>query len=405
MPQLYDFAVIGGGIVGLATAHALQRSHPRAALIVLEKESDWARHQTGRNSGVIHSGIYYTPGSFKARFCRAGNRSLVQFCQEYGIAHEICGKVIVATHEGQVAQLENLHQRGLANGLRVRRIGPQELKDIEPHVRGVAALRVLEAGIVDYTEVCRTLVQLLTQAQCGLYLGHSVTALAQRPEAVDLIAGGAQFTARQVINCAGLHSDRIAALGKVDAGLQILPFRGEYYELRPERRHLVKHLVYPVPNPDFPFLGVHFTRMIGGHVEAGPNAVLALAREGYRKRDVNWADLREILRFRGFWKLSGRYWQEGIREMWRSMSKRAFLKSLQQLIPELDAHDLVPAPAGIRAQALRADGSLVEDFHIIQDRRCLHVCNAPSPAATASLEIARHIAGLLQDSVGVGSAP
>jgi L-2-hydroxyglutarate oxidase len=405
MPQRYDFAVIGGGIVGLATAHALQRSHPRATLIVLEKEADWARHQTGRNSGVIHSGIYYPPGSFKARFCHAGNRSLVAFCQEHGIPHEVCGKVIVATHAGQVVQLENLHQRGIANGLRVRRIGSQELRDIEPHVRGIAALQVPEAGIVDYTAVCRTLVALLTQAQCGLHLGHPVTALSQRSAAVDLIAGGEHFSARQVINCAGLHSDRIAALGKVDAGLQILPFRGEFYELRPERRHLVRHLVYPVPHPDFPFLGVHFTRMIGGHVEAGPNAVLALAREGYRKSDFNWTDLRQMLRFPGFWRLTGRYWQEGIREMWRSISKRAFLKSLQQLIPELHTHDLVPAPAGIRAQALRADGSLVEDFHIIRNGRCLHVCNAPSPAATASLEIGRHIAGLLQDGVGAGSVP
>jgi (S)-2-hydroxyglutarate dehydrogenase len=395
MPQLYDFAIIGGGIVGLATAHALKHHHPHATLIILEKESDWARHQSGHNSGVIHSGIYYKPGSFKALFCRAGNRSMVAFCRQHGIAHEICGKVIVATRAAQVAQLESLHQRGIANDLRVRKLGPQELKEIEPCVRGVAALQVRDAGIVDYTQVCRTLVRLLTEAQCALYLDHPVTGLTQRADGVDLIAGGTQFTARQVVNCAGLYSDRVATLSGVDAGLQILPFRGEYYQLRPERRQLVKHLVYPVPNPDFPFLGVHFTRMIGGHVEAGPNAVLALAREGYRQRDVNWADLRQMLKYPGFWKLSRRYWHEGMREMWRSLSKHAFLKSLQQLIPELQADDLIPAAAGIRAQALRADGSLVEDFHIIQDGRCLHVCNAPSPAATASLEIGRHIAGIL----------
>jgi L-2-hydroxyglutarate oxidase len=404
MSQLYDFAIIGGGIVGLATAHALQRAQPHAQLIVLEKETDWARHQTGHNSGVIHSGIYYNPGSFKARFCRAGNLSMVEFCREYGIAHEICGKVIVATHASEIAQLEILHRRGLANGLRVNRIGPHELKDIEPHVRGVAALQVLDTGIVNYAAVCTTLVRLLAEAQCALYLGHPVTQWTRRAGAVDLIAGGQQFRARQVINCAGLQSDRVAALADIDAGLQILPFRGEYYELRPERRHLVRHLVYPVPNPKFPFLGVHFTRNVGGHVEAGPNAVLALAREGYRRRDVNWADVRAILGFPGFWKLSRRYWHEGMREMWRSLSKRAFLRSLQQLIPELEADDLLPAPAGIRAQALKSDGSLVEDFHIIHTDRGLHVCNAPSPAATASLEIGRHIAGLLQVGVRAGSA-
>jgi len=396
MSQVYDFAIIGGGIVGLATAHALRRAHPHAALIVLEKESDWARHQTGHNSGVIHSGIYYNPGSLKARLCRAGNRSMVEFCKEYAIPHEICGKVIVATHAGEVSQLESLHQRGLANGLVVSRIGPHELKEIEPHVRGVAALRVLDTGIVDYTAVCMTLVRLLTEAQCGLYLGHPLTELRRGADGIDLVAGGKPFRARQLINCAGLHSDRVAALGNLDPGVQIVPFRGEYYELRPERRYLVKHLIYPVPNPDFPFLGVHFTRMIGGQVEAGPNAVLALAREGYRRRDVNWADVREMLGFLGFWKLSRRYWHEGMREMWRSLSKRAFLRSLQRLIPELKAEDLICAPAGIRAQALKKDGSLVDDFHIIRDGRSLHVCNAPSPAATAALEIGRHIAGLLR---------
>jgi L-2-hydroxyglutarate oxidase len=399
MPPLYDFAIIGGGIVGLATAHALRGDHPRATLVVLEKEPDWARHQSGHNSGVIHSGIYYKPGSFKARFCRAGNHSMVQFCRDHGIAHELCGKVIVATREAEVAPLESLYQRGLANELRVRRISPPELRDIEPHVGAVAALQVLDAGIVDYAAVCRTLVQLLTAARCELFLEHPVTQLAQRAGHVELTAGGEPFAARQVINCAGLHSDRIAALDGVDAGLQILPFRGEYYQLRPARRHLVKHLVYPVPNPDFPFLGVHFTRMIGGHVEAGPNAVLALAREGYRRRDINGADLAQLLKFPGFWRLSRRYWREGLGEMWRSLSKQAFLRSLQQLIPELRAEDLIRAPAGIRAQALKADGSLVEDFHLLREGRCLHVCNAPSPAATASLEIGRHIAGLMREPI------
>jgi (S)-2-hydroxyglutarate dehydrogenase len=404
MPSLYDFAVIGGGIIGLATANALKRAHPRATLLVLEKESGWALHQTGHNSGVIHSGIYYKPGSLKARFCRAGNRSMVDFCQEHGVAYDICGKVIVATHEREIPQLQKLHQQGVENGLRVERIGPGELQEIEPHVRGLAAIRVLDAGIVDYKAVCQTLVGLLTVAGCELRLGHEVTALKRTSSSVELIAAAEGFNARYVINCAGLYSDRIAALGKVDAGLQIVPFRGEYFELRPERRYLVKHLIYPVPNPDFPFLGVHYTRMIGGHVEAGPNAVLALAREGYRKTDVNLADVREILAFRGFWTLSRRHWKEGLQEMWRSMSKRAFVHSLQQLIPTIEARDLVPAPAGIRAQALKLDGSLVDDFHIIDDGLCLHVCNAPSPAATASLEIGKHIATLLDQRSGFGAA-
>jgi L-2-hydroxyglutarate oxidase len=394
--MVYDIAVVGGGIVGLATARELLLRHPRLKLANVEKENVYNAHQTGRNSGVIHSGIYYRPGSFKARFCRAGNLSMVAFCRKHGVAHEVCGKVIVATRAAEVAPLESLYQRGLANDLRVRRISPEALRDIEPHVHGVAALQVLDAGIVDYTAVCRTLVRLLTEAQCELYLGHPVTQLTQRSKFVALTAGGAPFTARQVINCAGLYSDRIAALGKLHAGVQILPFRGEYFQLRPERRHLVRHLVYPVPNADFPFLGVHFTRLISGQVDAGPNAVLALAREGYRKGDINWADLAQILQFPGFWRLSRRYWRAGLAEMWRSVSKHAFLASLRQLIPELEAKDLIAAPAGIRAQALNADGSLVEDFHILRDGRCLHVCNAPSPAATASLEIGRHIARLLQ---------
>jgi L-2-hydroxyglutarate oxidase len=391
----YDFAIIGGGIVGLATAHAIQQQRPGAKLIVLEKESDWARHQTGHNSGVIHSGIYYKPGSLKARLCRAGNLSLVQFCHDHGIEVDICGKVIVATQARELPQLDRLYQRGLQNNLRVKRIGLRELWEIEPHVSGLAAIRVFDAGIVDYKAVCQTLANLLKESGCALRLSHRVTSVAQNAGHVDVIAGNAEFHARYVINCAGLQSDRIASLSGADPSVKIVPFRGEYFELRPARRHLVKHLVYPVPNPNFPFLGVHYTRRVGGHVEAGPNAVLALAREGYRKSDLNLADLSETLAFSGFRKLSRRYWREGIQEMWRSVSKGAFVRSLQQLIPEITAADLEPAPAGIRAQALNADGSLVDDFHIVSDKRCLHVCNAPSPAATASLEIGKHIAGLM----------
>jgi L-2-hydroxyglutarate oxidase len=406
----YDFAIIGGGIVGLATAHAIQLWHPGAKLTVLEKESDWARHQTGHNSGVIHSGIYYKPGSLKARLCRAGNRSMVQFCRDHGIEFDICGKVIVATDNKELPQLDGLYQRGLQNKLHVKRIGPAELREIEPHVRGLGAIRVFDAGIVDYKAVCQTLAYLLTVSGCALRLRHRVTSVTQTAGQVDVIAGDAEFNARYVINCAGLHSDRIASLSGAEPGVKIVPFRGEYFELRPARRHLVQHLIYPVPNPDFPFLGVHYTRMVGGRVEAGPNAVLALAREGYRKTDLNLADLSETLGFSGFRKLSRRYWKEGIQEMWRSVSKGAFVRNLQQLIPEITAADLEPAPAGVRAQALSADGSLVDDFHIVSDRRCLHVCNAPSPAATASLEIGKHIAGLLtphmaRDSLRVSSRP
>jgi (S)-2-hydroxyglutarate dehydrogenase len=394
--SVYDIAIVGGGIVGLATAHAPNRANPHATLLVLEKETDWAQHQTGHNSGVIHSGIYYRPGSFKARFCRAGNRSMVEFCQEHGIEHEICGKVIVATEERELGQLEKLWQRGLDNQLRVEKLRPGQLQEIEPHVRGLAAIRVFDAGIVDYKQVCWTLARILTDAGCSMQLRRPVTAITRTSSTVELHSGEEVFAARQVINCAGLHSDRVAALDSVKPGLQIVPFRGEYFELRPQRRQLVKHLIYPVPDPNFPFLGVHYTRMIGGHVEAGPNAVLALAREGYRKTDIDLADLREVLAFKGFWKLSSRYWKEGMQEMWRSVSKRAFVRGLQQLIPGIQAGDLVPASAGIRAQALKLDGSLVEDFHIIDAGRCVHVCNAPSPAATASLEIGKHIAALLQ---------
>ena len=402
MRSLYDFAIIGGGIVGLAAAHAIRSQNPAATLIVLEKESDWAHHQTGHNSGVIHSGIYYKPGSFKARFCRAGNRSMADFCRDHGIEFELCGKVIVATQEKELAQLDKLYERGVQNELRVKRIEAAELKEIEPHVTGLAAIRVFDAGIVDYTAVCQALATLLGESGCELALNHEVTAITQNPDRVELIANDAAISARLVINCAGLHSDRVAVLSGADPNLKIVPFRGEYFELRAQRRQLVNHLIYPVPNPDFPFLGVHFTRMIGGHVEAGPNAVLALAREGYRKTDFDLADLRETLGFSGFRTLSRRYWKEGLQEMWRSISKRAFVRSLQQLIPAITAADLEPAPAGIRAQAVKADGSLVDDFHIIADKRCLHVCNAPSPAATASLEIGKHIAGLVGNVVGSG---
>jgi L-2-hydroxyglutarate oxidase len=400
---IYDFAIVGGGIVGLSTAVALKKRDPHAAILLLEKESDWARHQTGRNSGVIHSGIYYKPGSFKATFCRAGNRSMVAFCREHEIAHELCGKVIVATQPQELPLLESLHRRGLENELRVERITAGQLREIEPHVSGLAALRVLDAGIVDYKAVCRAMVAILQGAGCELRLNTRLLMIDRKPDRIELVTPQASFVARRFINCAGLHSDRVARLGRApqtaranaDSDLRIVPFRGEYFELTPERRSLVRHLVYPVPDPAFPFLGVHFTRLIDGRVEAGPNAVLALAREGYRKTDVDLRDLCEVLAFPGFRKLAGRHWREALREQWRSISKRAFLRSLQRLIPEIAAQDLAAPSAGIRAQALTGDGKLVDDFRIIDDGLCLHVCNAPSPAATASLEIGNYISSRL----------
>lgn len=396
--SFYDYIIVGGGIVGLSSAVEVMRRFPKAKLLLIEKEASLAEHQTGRNSGVIHSGIYYKPGSFKAKFARQGSRSMLEFCQTHGIEHDICGKVIVATRPDQVPLLKDLYQRGLQNELNVSLIGKQELQQIEPHVVGLGAISVPGAGIVNYKQVCQQFGKLVTEAGGEIRLGTKVTAVRNRHDRVEVETPGGAFSARFLINCAGLHSDRIAQQEGSNVGLKIIPFRGEYYEIVPERRHLVKNLIYPVPNPSFPFLGVHYTRMIGGHVEAGPNAVLAFKREGYRKTDVNLRDLADVALFPGFWKLAGRYWREGAKEMVRSVSKAAFVSSLQELIPEITASDLVPAPAGVRAQALKSDGSLVDDFHVVPGQRCLHVCNAPSPAATASIEIGRYIASRISEA-------
>ncbi|SFA75651.1 L-2-hydroxyglutarate oxidase [Collimonas sp. OK607] len=390
--SLYDYIIVGGGIVGLSSAIEVLRRFPKAKLLLIEKEDTLAQHQTGHNSGVIHSGIYYKPGSFKAKFARQGSRSMLDFCQTHDIEHDICGKVIVATKPEQVPQLKDLYQRGLQNELNVSLISKQELMEIEPHVMGLEAISVPGAGIVNYKQVCQQFGKLVIAAGGEVRLGTKVTAVRNRHDRVEVETPGGAFSARFLINCAGLHSDRIAQQEGSNVGLKIVPFRGEYYEIVPEKRHLVKHLIYPVPNPSFPFLGVHYTRMIGGHVEAGPNAVLAFKREGYRKTDINLRDLAEVAMFPGFWKLAGKYWREGAQEMVRSVSKAAFVRSLQELIPEITAEDLVPAPAGVRAQALKSDGSLVDDFHVVPGTRCLHVCNAPSPAATASIEIGKYIA-------------
>ncbi|MDE3010264.1 MAG: L-2-hydroxyglutarate oxidase [Pseudomonadota bacterium] len=393
IPQPVDFVIIGGGIVGLSTAMALTERFAGARVTVLEKEDRLAAHQTGRNSGVIHSGIYYKPGSFKARFARAGSRSMVAFCEQHGIAHDICGKIIVATRESELAGLETLYRRGQENELAIERIDAQRIREIEPHVRGLAAIRVPMAGIVDYTAVCTAMARQIELAGGTIVLGARVVRIDHKADGIEVVTPARTVRARYLVNCAGLHCDRVATMEGVDPGLQIVPFRGEYYMLKPEARELVRHLIYPVPDPAFPFLGVHFTRMIDGSVEAGPNAVLAFAREGYRRTDFDLHDLAEVLAFRGFRRLAARYWRPGMAEMWRSWSKAAFVRSLQALIPEVRSEHLVPAESGIRAQALRADGALVDDFHIIRGTRSVHVCNAPSPAATASLEIGRHVAG------------
>lgn len=388
---MYDFVIIGGGIVGLSTGMTLGQRYPNARIVVLEKESSWAFHQTGNNSGVIHSGIYYKPGSFKARFCREGSRSMVEFCQRHGIDHEVCGKVIVATEERELPLLENLYQRGLQNGLNVTKIPAAVVKEIEPHVRCLAGIQVPTTGIVNYKQVCQKYADLFRSHGGELHLNTKVEKITKTAKGQVLETNNGTFATHFVINCAGLHSDRVAKLGQVNPQAKIVPFRGEYYELVPEKRYLVKTLIYPVPNPDFPFLGVHFTKMIDGSVHAGPNAVLSFKREGYKKTDFDLQDFAETMTYPGFWRLAAKNAGEGVQEIIRSLSKAAFVRSLQRLIPEVQANDLVPTHAGVRAQALMHDGKLVDDFLIVRGQNSLHVCNAPSPAATSSIEIGKAI--------------
>src|SRR5437763_3369779 len=394
---MHEYAVIGGGIVGLATAMAVGNKYPKASILVLEKEQDLAQHQTGRNSGVIHSGIYYKPGSLKARFAREGNRSMVEFCSEHGIKHAVCGKVIVASKPSELPPLESLFQRGLDHRLAVPRLSPEQVQETEPHVRCLAGVNVRSTAIVNYREVSAKYVELVKSNGGTVRTGIRVERL-RRLNGIQIIeTSHGEFEAGFIINCAGLFSDRVARYSGLDPAAKIVPFRGEYYQVVPERRHLVKSLVYPVPNPEFPFLGVHFTRMIDDSVHAGPNAVLAFKREGYSRTDINCADLFETLTFSGFWKLARKYYRDGIMEIVRSVSKRAFVKNLQKLIPEITKDDLVPARSGVRAQALMADGKLVDDFLLVKGKNSIHVCNAPSPAATASLEIGRFIANQLPE--------
>lgn len=393
--MVYDVAIVGGGIVGLATLHELSQQRPRARLLLIEKEETLAAHQTGHNSGVIHSGIYYKPGSAKARLAVAGARSMVRFCQTHGIPHELCGKVIVATTPEELPRLAILAERAQANGVVAHRLSPEQIQEHEPHVRGRAGLFVTSTGIVDYRQVARCLAERAQERGAELHTQTRLLSLHTHAGCQRLSTTRGEFEAKTVVSCAGLQSDRVARSSGAPVGARIVPFRGEYYELIPERRELVRGLIYPVPNPSFPFLGVHFTRMTDGSVHAGPNAVLALAREGYTKTDLNVADLWETLTYPAFWKLARKHGAEGAREILRSLSKPLFVRSMQALIPELDSSDVYPAGAGVRAQALAADGALVDDFLIVRGERQLHVCNAPSPAATASLEIARELVAQL----------
>jgi (S)-2-hydroxyglutarate dehydrogenase len=389
---MFDVAVIGGGIVGVATALAVTERFPGSSVVVIEKERELAFHQTGNNSGVLHSGIYYKPGSLKATYCRDGNAALVRFCDEHDIAYQICGKIIVATDPAELPRLDALAERATAHGLTWERLGPDGLKDHEPNVAGIGGLYLPSTGITDYRAIVRTYARLVEKRGGTIRLGTKVTGLRRDGDAHVIETTGGELRATALVNCAGLHSDRIAKLAGEDTDAKIVPFRGEYYELAPDARHLVKGLIYPVPDPDFPFLGVHFTKMIDGSVHAGPNAVLALKREGYRKRDINLRDTAETLVYPGFLRLARKHFGNGMQEMARSFSKRLFLKSLQRLVPDVALDDLVPAHAGVRAQALTPAGALVDDFSIIEGDRSLHVCNAPSPAATSSLEIGRAIA-------------
>jgi L-2-hydroxyglutarate oxidase LhgO len=397
---MHDVAVVGGGIVGLATARALLERAPATRLVVLEKEREIAQHQTGHNSGVIHSGIYYKPGSYKARLCVEGVRLMKAFCEKNNIAVETCGKVIVATSDVEVPRLTTLYERGVANGVPgIALIDRDRLRELEPHARAVAAIHSPQTAIVDYGQVAHAFARDLLAQGAVLERGFPVASITRTGGELRLGAGdGRVVTARHLVNCAGLYCDVLARLAGASSDVQIVPFRGEYYMIRPERHELVRGLIYPVPDPEFPFLGVHFTRTIHGDVEAGPNAVLAFAREGYRWTNLRPGELAGTLGFAGTWRMASKYWRTGAYEVYRSLSKAAFVRALQRLVPALRAEDIQPGGSGVRAQAVTRDGALVDDFRIVQSADAIHVLNAPSPGATASLAIGRHIAGLAAEA-------
>ncbi|MFU8811948.1 MAG: L-2-hydroxyglutarate oxidase [Balneolaceae bacterium] len=396
-----DFAIVGAGIVGLSTAWKLSLRYPDASIAVFEKEPHVAAHQTGRNSGVIHSGIYYQPGSYKAKNCVDGRHQLVSFCREHGVAHEVCGKVIVATTEEETPSLESIYQRGIKNGIEgIEMLNRNQTLAIEPHVAAVASIHVPCAGIVDYAGVCNALARLLRQSGHAVHLNSEIQSIQTVNGHCRLTAAKQTVEAGVVIGCGGLQSDRLAASGGIQSDLKIVPFRGEYFTLKPHAEHLVRSLIYPVPNPDFPFLGVHFTRMATGGIECGPNAVFAFEREGYSTFSFDLQDTLDTVDFPGFWKLAHKHWRMGLDEWVRSISKKAFLTKLQKLIPAVGIDDIEPSPSGVRAMALRPDGTLVDDFHIEQKGTQFHVLNAPSPAATAGLAIGDEICNRVSKTLG-----
>lgn len=394
----FDVVIAGAGIVGLATGYALLKEKPGLRIAIIEKEAIPAQHQTGHNSGVIHSGIYYKPGSLKAKNCMDGYDRLLAFCDEHSIPYELCGKIIVATSEEEIPRLETLYERGLANGLNnLTYLNAAEIKEHEPYSAGIRAIHAPQTGIVDYKEVCKALCVEIEKKGGKLFYNERVTALIDHETDVSIKTDRQSYKASKFVNCAGLYSDKIAKLQIPNLNVRIIPFRGEYFELKHSEKHKVKNLIYPVPDPAFPFLGVHFTRRVDGLIEAGPNAVFALKREGYKKSDINLSELWESLSWPGFRKVAAKYWKTGFGEIYRSFSKSAFTRALQKLMPELKKSDLIPSGSGVRAQACEKDGKLLDDFCIEQKGACIHVLNAPSPAATSSLSIGNKIAHLVLD--------
>jgi L-2-hydroxyglutarate oxidase len=403
MPEQCDIIIVGGGIVGLSTAMHLTRNFPQLRLLLLEKEAGVARHQSGHNSGVIHSGIYYKPGSLKAKFCVEGAAAMVVFCREHDLPYKITGKVIVAVNDAEVPRLQTLLQRGQANGIPgLRMLQREELRELEPHCSGVAWLLVPGTGITDYRRVCEKYADLIAAQGGELRTATEVTGIVRNPQECVVETTQGEFRSRYLINCAGLHSDRVSRMANQKPAVQIVPFRGEYYDLVPSREHLVRGLIYPVPDPQFPFLGVHFTQRITGGVDAGPNAVLALKREGYRRTDFNLRDAASTFSYAGFWRMAAKHWQNGAAEVYRSLRKSAFVRSMQTLVPEIQQSDVVADGSGVRAQALRPDGALVDDFQFVSSENVVHVLNVPSPAATASLPIGREITRLAAETFGLG---
>ena len=398
----YDVVIIGGGILGLSTAMQLLQRYKSGKIAVIEKESELAGHQTGHNSGVIHSGIYYRPGSWKSKFCVDGVRKLIEFCDANEIEYDRCGKAIIATDQSELGRLNDLYERGVANGVEgLEIIGPERLSEIEPHAYGIQALWAPRTGIVDYVKVANAYASRFQELGGDIYLDSAVSRISTGTGVQEILTDKGAIRGRHIINCAGLYADKVAEMMGEETNMQIVPFRGEYFTLKPDSQHLVKGLIYPVPDPRFPFLGVHYTRNIHGQVEAGPNAVLAWAREGYSKTDIKLGESFNMIRFPGFWKMSAKHWKTGVSEMNRSYRKNIFVRDLQKLIPSISGDDLAQGGSGVRAQAVARDGSLLDDFNILQGNLAVHVLNAPSPGATSSLAIGEYIVGLAVESFGL----